>query len=243
MTQPDDITEAVVHQSDRAPGVRLLFSGIAGKYDAMNRLMTFGRDQAWRRYVIRRAGIPPGGRLLDIGAGTGDISLAAKKKDASLAVVAADFTTAMMRMGRSRPGGETLFWCAADAHHLSFPEAMFDAVTSGYLMRNVTDMPGAFKEQVRVLKPGGSVVCLDTSPPPKGPFRPLIVFYLKYVIPLLGKWIAGNRDAYTYLPDSTRAFKNPEELRDIMRVAGLRDVSYRRFMFGTIVVLDGKRPG
>ena len=226
---------------DRAEAVRRMFANIAGKYDRMNRLMTFGRDQAWRRHVIARAGIPANGRMLDIGTGTGDIALAAKRMHPDTSVVAADFTVPMMRFGRRRQGGQSLWWCGADALRLPFADESFDAVTSGYLARNVTDIGRAFREQVRVVKPRGRIICLDTSPPPPSLFRPLVMFHLKVVIPLLGKLVAGDRSAYTYLPDSTRSFKSPDEIAGIMAGAGLRDVSYKRFMFGTIVVLSGKK--
>ena len=123
-----------------------------------------------------------------------------------------------------------------------FADATFDAVTSGYLLRNVADRAGAFREQARVVRPGGYVVCLDTSPPPPSPLRPLVLFHLRRIIPLLGRLIAGERSAYAYLSASTEGFKAPEELATIMREAGLLGVRYRRFMAGTIAVHVGMRP-
>jgi demethylmenaquinone methyltransferase/2-methoxy-6-polyprenyl-1,4-benzoquinol methylase len=109
-------------------------------------------------------------------------------------------------------------------------------------MRNVIDVPRAFREQMRVVRPGGRIVCLDTSPPPHNLLRPFIMLHLKYVIPLLGRLISGDSSAYKYLPESTQAFKTPDELAAIMRSVGLRDVRYRRFMFGTMAVHTGIRP-
>jgi demethylmenaquinone methyltransferase/2-methoxy-6-polyprenyl-1,4-benzoquinol methylase len=109
-------------------------------------------------------------------------------------------------------------------------------------VRNVIDVHAAFREQMRVVKPGGRVVCLDTSPPPRNLLRPFILLHLKVVIPLLGRLVSGNPDAYKYLPESTQAFKTPEELAAIMRGVGLEDVRYRTFMFGTMAVHDGTRP-
>jgi demethylmenaquinone methyltransferase/2-methoxy-6-polyprenyl-1,4-benzoquinol methylase len=125
---------------------------------------------------------------------------------------------------------------------LPFPDATFDAVTSGYLVRNVIDVHRAFEEQMRVVKPGGRVVCLETSPAPRNALRPLVLFHLKVVIPLLGYLIARNRAAYMYLPQSTQAFKTPDQLALIMESIGLKDVSYHRFMFGTMAVHVGVRP-
>jgi len=230
------------HNSGAAPDVRAMFDRIAGRYQLMNALMTFGRDRAWRRAVVLAAALPAGGRLLDLASGTGDIALEALRLDPGARVTAADFSLEMMRVGRRRPGGGRIAWCGADALALPFADASFDAVTSGYLLRNVADRAGAFREQTRVVRPGGRVVCLDTSPPPATPLRPLVRLYLRRVIPLLGRLIAGERSAYAYLSASTEGFKTPDELAAIMREAGLTDVSYRRFMAGTIAVHAGTRP-
>lgn len=227
----------------KAGTVRSMFGRIAGRYDLMNHLMTFGRDRAWHRAVVRRAALPAGGRLLDIGSGTGGIVCAALAQDPSLTAVAADFTYAMMTAGRSRHAGRPIQWCGADALALPFRDEAFDAVTSGYLIRNVVDIRQAFAEQVRVLRPGGKLVCLDTSPPPANVLQPFIKAYLQTVIPLAGRLISGDPYAYRYLPESTQNFQPPEELRRIMQAAGLEKVVYRRLMHGTVVILHGTKPG
>ncbi len=220
-----------------------MFGRIAGRYDLMNRLMTFGRDRAWHREVVHRAALPPGGRLLDIGTGTGGIVCAALDQDRTVSAVAADFTFAMMAAGRSRHVRRTIHWCGADALALPFADHTFDAVTSGYLIRNVADIRQAFAEQVRVLRPGGKLVCLDTSPPPPGVLQPLIICYLKFVIPLVGRLVSGDPYAYRYLPESTRHFHTPDELQVIMQTAGLENTAYRRMMYRTVVILQGTKPG
>jgi demethylmenaquinone methyltransferase/2-methoxy-6-polyprenyl-1,4-benzoquinol methylase len=222
--------------------VRAMFDRIAGRYRLMNALMTCGRDGVWRRAVVREAALPPAGRLLDLATGTGDIALEALRWDPAARVVGADFSLEMMRVGRRRPGGARVAWCAANALALPFADATFDAVTSGYLLRNVGDRVGAFGEQARVVKPGGRVVCLDTSPPPASPLRPLVRLYLRRLVPLLGRLVAGDRPAYAYLAASTEGFLEPEALAAAMREAGLADVRYRRFMAGTIAVHVGTRP-
>jgi len=218
-----------------------MFDRIAGRYGIMNRLITFGRDGAWRRAVVRESGLGPGGRLLDAATGTGDIALEALRQVKDIQAVGADFSSEMMRVGRSRSGGERIEWCAADALSLPFPDACFDAVTSGYLIRNVPDAGTAFREQLRVVKPGGRVVCLDTTPPPPSPLRPFILFYLRHVIPFLGRLVAGDAEAYVYLTRSTEGFKSPEELAEIMREAGLTRVRCHLYMFGTMAVHVGER--
>ena len=123
-----------------------------------------------------------------------------------------------------------------------FPDATFEAVTSGYLVRNVFDVRRAFREQLRVVKPGGRVVCLDTSPPPPHVLRPLVLVYLKVLIPLLGYLVARDIQAYTYLPDSTKAFLTPARLISVMESAGFQNVRHRQFMLGTQVACVGVRP-
>ena len=228
--------------SVKAGAVRAMFGRIAGRYDLMNHLMTFGRDKAWHREVVRHAALPREGRLLDIGSGTGGIVEAAGKRHPGLTAVAADFTLPMMTTGRQRLTRHSILWCGADALALPFADDTFDAVTSGYLIRNVVDIPTAFREQVRVLRPGGKMVCLDTSPPPAGPLRPFIMLYLRRVIPLAGSLIGGDRDAYRYLPESTQQFQPPENLLALMRAAGLEAVGFCRRMFGTVAILYGTKP-
>ncbi len=227
---------------EKAITVRAMFARIALRYDLMNHLMTFGCDRSWQREVVRRADPPKGGRLLDIGCGTGGIAKEAWARDASLRITAADFTLAMLRQGRAGPWRQRLRWCGADALSLPFADNTFDAVTSGYLIRNVTDIHQALAEQCRVAKPGARIVCLDTAPPGRHPLKPLIDFHMHRVIPLVGGVVSGDPLAYRYLPQSTRAFKTPEELADAMRTAGLVEVAYQRRMFNTVTIIYGRVP-
>lgn len=219
-----------------------MFGRIAPRYDLMNRLMTLGRDQAWRRFVVHMAALPGTGHLLDVASGTGMIAIEALRKHPGLSATACDFSMEMMLEGRRRHEASAVKWCCADGLRLPFGDNTFDSVTSGFLIRNVDDPLAAFQEQVRVVKPGGRVVCLDTSPPPETGLGFLVRFQLNTVIPLLGKWIAGDSAAYRYLPESTKAFKSPEALTAVMNSAGLTSVAYRTFMLKTIVVLFGTKP-
>lgn len=230
---------AQLQGKDRSDYVQGMFDRIAERYNLMNRIISAGQDMKWRRKVVDAATLPRDGALLDIATGTGDIAFEAVKRYPDATVVGADFALQMMRVGR-RAGryGAAVNWSAADALQLPFADGSFDAVASGYLMRNVIDIPGALAEQRRVLKPGGRIVILDTSPPPQNVLRPLIMLHLKAGIPLLGRLIAGKyaADAYRYLPESTQAFKSAPDLAEAVEEAGFRDVNYRMFMFGAMAL-------
>ncbi|MCY3977245.1 MAG: ubiquinone/menaquinone biosynthesis methyltransferase [Chloroflexi bacterium] len=227
---------------ERADYVRGMFDRIAGRYDLLNRLISGGQDTKWRRFVAEAAELPASGRLLDIATGTGDIAFEALKLSPGAQVVGADFALEMMRVGKGRePFGRRVAWTGADALALPYADGSFDAVASGYLMRNVVDIPQALAEQRRVLKPGGRIVMLDTSPPPNNILKPMILLHLRIGVPLLGRLIGGAAagDAYRYLPESTKAFKTPEELKRLVELAGFSDVRYRSFMFGAMAVHRG----
>ena len=143
--------------------VRKMFKSISGRYNLLNTLITFGRDKSWRKYVIQEASLKQNALILDVGTGTGGILEEALFFNRNIKAYGIDFTLEMMLAGKE--GESRISWCCADALNLPFPDAVFDAVTSGYLIRNVTDIRRAFTEQVRTVKPGSRVVCLETSPP------------------------------------------------------------------------------
>ena len=224
---------------ERSAYVQNLFTRIAGKYDLMNRLMTMGQDIRWRDEVIRLAGLGAESSLLDLGAGTGDLARTAQKFCPAGKIVAADFTYEMMRTGRL--AGDGFGWANADALAVPFASESFSAVVSGYLMRNVIDRDLALREQMRVLKPGGRIVILDTTRPKKNFFSPFIWIHLHIIIPLLGTLLSGHSDAYTYLPDSTEQFLSGEELLTKMDLAGFKKTGFKRFMFGTMAIHWGEK--
>jgi demethylmenaquinone methyltransferase/2-methoxy-6-polyprenyl-1,4-benzoquinol methylase len=227
--------------NDRSHYVQDVFTRIAPRYDLMNRLMTGGQDLRWRREVIRRARLSPDDRLLDLGAGTGDLAREALRQQSQSHVVAADFTLEMMRIGQQSTV-QPLVWSAADALHLPFGDQAFEAVISGFLMRNVADVPCALAEQFRVLKDGGRLVILDTTRPRRSPLSPFTWLHMHVVIPLLGTLVSGQRDAYTYLPDSTEHFLYAEQLAEQLAKAGFTNIGFHRLMLGTIAIHWAEKP-
>lgn len=247
--------------AEKAAYVNQMFAGIAHRYDLLNRLMTGGQDVSWRREVVALCRLPASGRLLDVGTGTGDIAYEAKRTCRDAEVIGCDFTFEMMDVGRrkrsicssrSLGGGRTgrVRFVQGDGLHLPFADGYFDAVASGFLLRNVTDVDTCLAEQRRVTRPGGRIVCLETSPPPPTMLEPLLSFYMLRVIPVIGQLFSTGigtegeafrpRDAaYRYLPQSTVAFLQPEEMARKIERAGFRQVSYVRKMMGTIAIHVG----
>ncbi len=235
------MTDPVLPQAEEKPQyVRQMFARISRRYDLMNRIMTAGQDQRWRRMVVEACELPPGGRLLDVATGTGDIAYMARRVRPDVEVVGVDFTFEMMAVGREKAPELAVPFVQGDALSLPFADDSFDAACSGFMMRNVTDIARAFAEQRRVVRPGGRVVCLEITHPRFTPWRKLFHLYFFHVVPLIGGLVSGARDAYTYLPHSTLPFPDAEGLADVMRAVGLRNVRYRVVMLGTVAIHVGE---
>jgi demethylmenaquinone methyltransferase/2-methoxy-6-polyprenyl-1,4-benzoquinol methylase len=223
---------------ERAAYVQGMFTKIAGRYNQMNRLMTGGQDVRWRKRVIELARLRTNSSLLDLGTGTGDLAREALAQFPQASVIAADFTLEMMRVGKQNGA---LNFSAADALHLPFNDGAFDAVVSGFLMRNVIDLQKAIQEQHRVLKKGGRMVILDTTRPKKNFLSPLIWMHMHFVIPTLGSLLTGEKDAYHYLPETTEGFVTAEEMTARMAAVGFKKINFQRYMFGTIAIHWGEK--
>jgi demethylmenaquinone methyltransferase/2-methoxy-6-polyprenyl-1,4-benzoquinol methylase len=182
-----------------------------------------------------------------VAAGTADLTLALARQYPAARIYALDFSLGMLERGiakvRERGAGERVRFIAGDALALPFADSSFDAVTSGFLMRNVTDIVRAFAEMRRVVRPGGRVVCLEISKPVLPLFSRLFWWYFTRVVPAMGRLVSGNAEAYRYLPQSLAQFVTAEELKGMMEQAGLEEVTYRRLMLGTVAIHVGKRPG
>ena len=229
-------------EREPARAVREMFTRIAGRYDVMNSLMTGGRHHAWRRLAANAVVAAPPGPILDLATGTGDLALAVRAACPASTVVGADFSEAMLREARSklaRRREARVRLLAADALTLPFHDRTFAAVTSAFLVRNLADLARGLAEMRRVAVPGGLVVTLDITRPRVPGWDRIFGFYFRRIVPLIGALVAGDRAAYTYLPESVERFASPPGLADAMRRAGLRDVRYRRVGLGTIALHVG----
>jgi demethylmenaquinone methyltransferase / 2-methoxy-6-polyprenyl-1,4-benzoquinol methylase len=213
-------------------GVRNMFDRIAPVYDAMNRVMTAGLDQRWRRETVR-AVVRPGDRVLDAACGTGDLAIIAAKHGAH--VTGLDFSEQML--ARARRKAPELEWLRGDLLQLPFPDESFDAATIGFGIRNVDDLQRGIGELRRVLTPGGRLAILEITRP-RGPLRVFYSLWFDRVVPLLGKVLPGG-DAYTYLPASVKRFPGPDELA--AQFAGFDDVRYRLFAGGIVALHTGTK--
>ncbi len=219
-----------------------MFTRIAGRYDLMNSLMTAGRHHAWRLATARAAAGAPRGAILDLATGTADLALALRALAPERLVLGADFSEGMLRHGRTKITGvaaERLFLLAADALSLPFPDGTFAGVVSAFLLRNLEDLGRGLAEMRRVTRPGGRVVTLDIVEPSAPVWSALFGLYFNRVVPAIGALIAGDRQAYTYLPQSVARFVTPDELARRMAAIGLRDVTYRRMGLGTVALHIG----
>lgn len=218
-----------------------LFARIARRYDLLNRLMSLGRDRHWRRLAAEAVDLPPGGRVLDVGVGTGDMVLALMARWPDATVVGIDPTLPMMAVGRHKLRDRKTYWSQADGLHLPFPDRYFHAAVSAFVLRNVTDVPLALAEQRRVVCDGGTVAALEMSWPRAPLLGPLFHFYFADLMPRITGLLSGQPAAYRYLPRSVQRFLTPQELQRAMEAAGLRHVRYRRLALATVTLHMGVR--
>jgi demethylmenaquinone methyltransferase/2-methoxy-6-polyprenyl-1,4-benzoquinol methylase len=228
---------------DKARFVSAMFSRIARRYDLMNGLMTLGMHHAWRRVAARQTIASPEGPALDLATGTGDLALELAEIHPHRAVVAADFSLGMLEVARGKvrahEQARRVRLMAADALALPFPARTFACVTSAFLLRNLADLEQGLREMRRVTRPAGRVVALEITQMRAPGFTALFRFYFHHVVPWVGQLVGGDREAYTYLPQSVDRFVTPGELAALMEKVGLRGVSYRRLGLGTVTIHTG----
>ncbi|HVP34742.1 MAG TPA: bifunctional demethylmenaquinone methyltransferase/2-methoxy-6-polyprenyl-1,4-benzoquinol methylase UbiE [Steroidobacteraceae bacterium] len=235
-----------VSREDKARRVRGVFDSVADRYDLMNDLMSAGTHRLWKRFTLALANLHAGQRALDVAGGTGDLAagLARQVGERGL-VVLSDINAAMLARGRDRlidAGFSGNVVCVqADAEQLPFADASFDCITIGFGLRNVTDKAAALASMRRALKPGGQLLVLEFSRPQVAALKPLYDAYSFRVLPLLGRYVAGDEASYRYLAESIRMHPDQETLLTMMRAAGLEGCRYHNLSGGIVAVHRGYR--
>ena len=219
-----------------------MFTGIATRYDLLNRVLSFGIDKRWRQEATRVAYEKNATRVLDVATGTADLALNLKRYKPAATVTGVDFVEAMLVIGRekAKKQQQDITLLQGDGLNLPFEDSSFDTVTIAYGLRNFADYLGGLKEFYRVLKPGGRLVVLEFPPPPEGVIGQVFRFYFLHVLP----WIGGlfsKREAYSYLPDSVLKFPKPDDLALLMQQAGFVQVRYKLQTFGISALHVGEK--
>lgn len=235
-----------VPPEDKARRVRAVFDSVAERYDLMNDLMSGGAHRLWKRYALALANLHAGQRALDVAGGTGDLAAGlARQVGGRGLVVLTDINAAMLARGRDRLIDEghagNVACVQANAERLPFPDGSFDCITIGFGLRNVTDKAAALASMCRVLKPGGQLIILEFSQPQVAALKPLYDAYSFRVLPLLGRWVAGDEASYRYLAESIRMHPDQEKLLSMMREAGLEGCRYQNLSGGIVAVHRGYR--
>jgi demethylmenaquinone methyltransferase / 2-methoxy-6-polyprenyl-1,4-benzoquinol methylase len=222
------------------PQVRAMFDRIAGVYDRMNAVMTVGMHERWRERAADLAALEPGDRALDVATGTGDLAIElARRVGPSGEVVGVDFAERMLELARSK--APDLRFEQGNALELAFGDAEFDAATVGFGARNFSDLGRGLSELARVVRPGGRVVVLEITTPQRPPLSWFFSLWFDRIVPRLGR-LAGDEDAYTYLPSSVRRFPGPRELGAELAAVGLVDVRWILTGGGIIAIHAGRKP-
>ncbi|HEX9435827.1 MAG TPA: bifunctional demethylmenaquinone methyltransferase/2-methoxy-6-polyprenyl-1,4-benzoquinol methylase UbiE [Candidatus Limnocylindria bacterium] len=232
-------------QHDR--DIAAMFDRIAPRYDRLNRILSFGTDVAWRRRAIALARLGPRERGLDIGAGTGDLTIGLlRASDPTSAVVALDLAPRMLGIARDRLVATGLspraVAAVGNAESIPLPDGSVDRIVSGFTLRNVGDLPRALREMRRVLRPGGRVVLLELSHPPNAAFAAVYRWYFEAVAPKVAAVLGGDPAAYRYLPRSLRPFPRAEALARMIGDAGFADVRFELLTLGIAAIHVGEVP-
>ena len=226
---------------EKARSVNRLFSAVAPTYDLLNTVLSFGLHKRLRKLSTDECRLKPGGRGLDVAAGTGDFALEQRRRvGPSGAVIGVDFCEPMLRVGLKKTEGKVEL-LQGDALALPFPDNAFDAATMGFGLRNVADIQKTLDEMTRVVRPGGRVVQLELAKPRMFLFRQVYYLYFQRILPFIGKLIHGRKENYAYLPASLREFASREEIAERMRQSGLEEVTVRDLTLGIVAIYAGTK--
>ncbi len=246
-TQFDFITS-----EEKKSYVRTMFSDIAGRYDFLNHFLSFGLDYYWRRKAVRMVKLHLDNRqstiddrptILDIACGTGDLSFELLKHIPSAKITGIDLAKPMLDIFQKKihERKAAIIIGEGDVEALTFADNTFDAITIGFATRNFSRLDVAFKEIARVLKPGSIFVNLELSKPRRFPMKQLYAFYSKRILPIFGKLISKNSEAYTYLPDSIQRFPEREEIMKMLHEAGFSDTEWKDLTAGIVTMHVAKK--
>lgn len=216
--------------------VELLFDNIAPTYDTLNHTLSFGFDRSWRNKAVKALAACSPSTVLDVATGTGDFALLIARRLKLRRIIATDISEGMMRVGRAKVTREglhdTVLFQKEDCSNLSFAADTFDAVTTTFGVRNFENLDACLREMLRVLRPGGHLIILELSYPHNILYRLLFGIYSRAVMPVVGRLISGDNSAYTYLPNTMRAFPQGEEMQRILLANGYSHVTFRRLTMG-----------
>lgn len=238
------MSEPSTRAADTPGGSGAMFDAIADRYDAMNRVLSFGTDRGWRRLAVRALELGPSARVLDLATGTADMVLEVLSAHPDARVVGVDPSREMLRVAEAKLSARRLNDRAqlvvGSAEQIPLPDSTVDAITMAFGIRNVPDRPRALADMARVLRPGGRVAILELSDPQKGWIAPFARFHIRHVVPSLGALLSGARE-YRYLERSIAAFPQPEAFAETMRGAGLEVVMVRPLTFGVACLFVATR--
>lgn len=233
-----------IPEDEKIPLVRGVFDSVASRYDLMNDLMSGGLHRLWKREMVAWLHPTPGMRVLDVAGGTGDIALRIAKR-AACEITIADINENMLLQGRDRAIDRNclsgLRWLCANAEALPCSDHYFDAYTIAFGIRNVTHIDTALKEAYRVLKPGGRFLCMEFSHVAHDWLGELYDAYSFHIIPRIGGWVTGDKNAYQYLVESIRKFPDQDTFSGMLRAAGFGNVQYRNLTHGVVAIHSGRK--
>ncbi len=247
MTTIDTATGKEAPAEISSERVKDIFSAIAKKYERFNAVSSFGAYKLWLAGMAKQAPIEPNHDVLDIAGGTGDVTFTMAREKRPAHIQCTDLVPEMLEVARAHydegaSAGVPVDFQVVDAQDIPYDDASYDVITMAYGIRNMPDRPRALAEMLRVLKPGGALVCLEFSTPPNGLWRALYSFYLKHLIPFWGGLITGDREGFVYLARSIKAFPDQKGLAQMMRDAGFVDVTWKNYTGGIAAVHVACKP-
>jgi demethylmenaquinone methyltransferase / 2-methoxy-6-polyprenyl-1,4-benzoquinol methylase len=246
MNTKTSLEEKFRETGGKSPYVRRLFGRIARVYDPMNRLMSFGLDRRWRAFAARYLALGTGELGLDLGTGTADLSIAViRRSGPGTRMIGMDITPEMLEVGRRKVARlglqDVIELRVGDAEQIDLPDNSVDGCCSAFTVRNLSDIRQGFREMLRVVRPGGRVVCLEISHPPGAIFGALFHFYFYKLAPLFGTILGKAAEEYNYLPQSLTNFPDAPTLQAIMEEVGWTDVRFYRLTRGIVAVHVGTK--